>query len=136
MNYLLDTNAVSELSKEHPNARVVAWVREHSAECYLSTITLGELIKGLESLPEGKRQRMLAREIQFIQDDYHERILAYDELAAVQWGRLYAAASKANRLLPLEDSLIEAIALSHSLTVVTRNPQDFFRVTIFNPWIE
>lgn len=136
MNYLLDTNTVSELSKEHPHARVVAWVREHSAECFLSTITLGELIKGLESLPEGKRQRRLAREIQFIQEDYHERILAYDELAAVQWGRLYAAASKTNRLLPLEDSLIKAIALSHFLTLVTRNPQDFFRVTIFNPWIE
>ena len=50
-------------------------------------------------------------------------------MAAVQWGRLYAEAKRKNRLLSLEDSLLEATALNYGLTVATRNAKDFFRVT-------
>ena len=92
-------------------------------------------MKGLELLPEGKKRRRLARELRFLQQDYRDRLLPYDELSAVEWGRLYAAAKKQNRLLPLEDSLIEAIALSHELSVVTQNASDFFKVATVNPWI-
>jgi len=68
------------------------------------------------------------------QEDYRDRILAYDELTAVEWGRLYAAAKKQNRLLPLEDSLIKATALSHELIVVTHNAGDFFRIPTLDAW--
>jgi predicted nucleic acid-binding protein len=134
VSFLLDTNAVSELSKEQPDPRFVTWMREHDHECFLSAITIGELVKGLELLPEGKKQRRLSRGLRFLQQDYKERILPYDELAAIEWGRLYAAARKDNRTLPLEDSLIEAIAVGHSLTVVTRKPKDFYRGRTLDPW--
>ena len=134
MSYLLDTNTVSELSKEQPNPNLVAWLRLNHRDCFLSAITIGELVKGLELLPEGKKRRRLTRELRFLQEDYRDRILAYDELTAVEWGRLYAAARKRNRLLPLEDSLIEATALSHELTVITHNTSDFFRVRTIDPW--
>jgi len=134
VSYLLDTNTVSELSKEQPNPNLVAWLRLNHRDCFLSAITIGELVKGLELLPEGKKRRRLTRELRFLQEDYRDRILAYDELTAVEWGRLYAAARKRNRLLPLEDSLIEATALSHELTVITHNTSDFFRVRTIDPW--
>ncbi len=134
MSYLLDTNTVSELSKEKPEPKVVAWIRRNHRECFLSAVTIGELVKGLEMLPEGKKRRRLARELRFLQEDYRDRILSYDELTAVEWGRLYAAAKKSNRLLPLEDSLIEATALSHELIVATHNSGDFFRVRTVDPW--
>ena len=134
MSFLLDTNTVSELSKEKPDAAVVSWIGRHDYDCFLSAVTIGELVKGLELLSEGKKRRRLARGLRFLQEDYRDRILAYDELAAVEWGRLYAAARKQNRSLPLEDSLIEATALTHELTVVTRNPGDFFEVQTLNPW--
>ena len=134
MSYLLDTNTVSELSKEKPDRNVVAWVHRNHRDCFLSAVTVGELVKGLELLPEGKKRRRLARELRFPQEDYRDRILAYDELAAVEWGRLYAAAMKQNRLLPVEDSLIEATALSHELAVATHNAGDFFRVRTVDPW--
>ena len=134
MSFLLDTNTVSEISKERPSSEVVAWLRLNHRDCFLSAVTIGALVKGLELLPEGKKRRRLARELRFLQEDYADRILAYDELAAVEWGRLYAAAKKRNRLLGLEDSLIEAIALSHELTVATHNINDFFRVRTFDPW--
>ncbi len=134
MSYLLDTNTVSELSKERPDPNLVAWLRLHHRDCFLSAVTIGELVKGWELLPEGKKRRRLARELRFLQQDYHDRILAYDELSAIEWGQLYAAAKKQNRSLPLEDSLIEAIALSHELLVATRNSSDFFRVETIDPW--
>lgn len=136
MSFLLDTNIVSEISKERPSPDVVAWLRLNHRECFLSAVTIGELVKGLELLPEGKKRRRLSRELRFLQEDYGDRILAYDELGAVEWGRLYAAAKKQNRLLGLEDSLIEAIALSHELTVATHNASDFFRVRTVDPWTE
>ena len=134
MRYLLDTNTVCELSKERPQIGVVEWIRANHQDCFLSSITIGEIVKGLELLIEGKKRRRLTREIRFLQEDYRDRILAYDELAAVEWGRLYATARKQNRVLPLEDSLIEAIALSHDLAVATHNPADFFRVQTIDPW--
>jgi predicted nucleic acid-binding protein len=134
LSYLLDTNTVSELTKERPSPDVVNWLRQHHLQCFLSSVTIGELVKGLELLPESKKRRRLTRELRFLQQDYRDRILPYDELSAVEWGRLYAAAKKQNRLLPLEDSLIEAIALSHELSVVTQNANDFFKVATVNPW--
>jgi predicted nucleic acid-binding protein len=134
MSYLLDTNTVSELSKPKPDAKVVAWIGANHRECFLSAITIGELVKGVEMLPEGKKRRRLGRELRFLQEDYRDRILAYDEMTAAEWGRLYAAAARQNRRLSLEDSLIEAIALTHDLMVATHNIQDFFRVSTVDPW--
>jgi len=82
MSYLLDTNTVSELSKVRPHPSVVSWVRGHPFACFLSSVTIGELVKGLELLPEGKKRRRLTRELEYLQEDYSERILPYDELAA------------------------------------------------------
>jgi toxin FitB len=135
VKFLLDTNTVSELTKEKPDSGVVAWLRLHHEECCLSAITVGELVKGLELLPEGKKRRRLSRELRFLLEDFQDRILDYDQIAAVVWGRLYAAAKKKHRVLPLEDSLIEAIALSHELAVVTHNPDDFIQAPTVDPWL-
>ena len=70
MSFLLDTNTVSEISKERPSPNVVAWVRLNHRDCFLSAVTIGELVKGLELLPEGKKRRRLTRELRFLQEDY------------------------------------------------------------------
>jgi toxin FitB len=136
LSYLLDTNAVSELTKDRPSMECIDWLQQHHARCFLSVVTVGELVKGIELLPEGKKRRRLTRELRFLQEDYRDRILPYDELSAVEWGKLYASAKRNNRMLPLEDSLIEAIALTHELSVVTRDKAHFFRVQTVDPWSE
>ena len=133
MSYLLDTNTVSELTRQAPDPNVVVWIRLNHRDCFLSAITIGEIVKGIELLPEGKKRRRLARELRFLQEDYRDRILAYDEITAVEWGRLYADAKKRQRLLPLEDSFVEATALTHQMSVATRNAGDFFRVPTIDP---
>lgn len=55
MSYLVDTNVFSELAKPKPDARVVQWLRDHEHELYVSTITIGEIRRGIEGLPSGKK---------------------------------------------------------------------------------
>lgn len=76
MSYLLATNVVSELAKETPAPKVVAWVRENHEDCFLSAVTIGELVKGVELMPEGKKRRRLAKELSFLHQDYRDRIIA------------------------------------------------------------
>ena len=76
VSYLLDTNVVSELTKETRAPKVVSWVRENHEDCFLSAVTIGELVKGVELMPEGKKRRRLAKELGFPQQDYRDRIIA------------------------------------------------------------
>ena len=52
-------------------------------------------------------------------------------------GDLVGNLEKQGRPLPMMDSLIAAIALQNSLTLVTRNEKDFagIEIVIVNPWI-
>ena len=58
MNYLIDTNALSELKKRKPHPGVAHWFAERpAATLYLSVLTLGELRKGIEAMAEGERKQ-------------------------------------------------------------------------------
>lgn len=57
---LLDTNVVSEAMRPNPDANVLRWLDEQAAESlFLSSISLAEILLGIESLPPGKRRRAL-----------------------------------------------------------------------------
>lgn len=133
MNWLLDTNTLSELTKPVPHAGLLDWLDANEAEAAISTISIGEIVTGIEHLPEGKRRRSLDRAFRFLREDYAGRILDFSEGVAVQWGRLVAEARRQGRILSVLDSQIEATAIHYGLTVVTRNSDDFFQ-PVFNPW--
>lgn len=58
MSYLIDTNVLSELKKRQPHPGVARWFAERPAgSLYLSVLTLGELRKGIEAMPESQRKR-------------------------------------------------------------------------------
>jgi toxin FitB len=82
VKYLLDTNIVSELMKPAPDPDVVDWVNEHDADTVLCSTVLSELAAVVEALDDGKRKSVWRTELRFIQEDYAERILAFDEGAA------------------------------------------------------
>ncbi|MXW00764.1 MAG: type II toxin-antitoxin system VapC family toxin [Holophagales bacterium] len=140
MTYLLDTNVVSEGMKTRPEPRVVAWFLEHrAAEVYMSTLTLGELVRGARKHPDEGKRRVLET---WIRDDlarqFKGRILPFDAEAAVMWGDLLAAGDQAGLRLPAVDAQIAAVARRHGMTVVTRNVRDFslMNVPLLNPWSE
>ena len=133
VKWLLDTNTLSELTKPRPYPGVLAWLEANEAESALSAISIGEMVLGIERLPEGKKRRRLERALKFLSEDYAGKILDFSEGAAVEWGRLVAQAQAQGRKLSVLDSQIEAVAVHFGLTVITRNRADFFHA-VFNPW--
>jgi toxin FitB len=134
--YLLDTNVISEPSKQHADPKVVAWFGSVPDDAmYISVLTLGEIRKGVEGLPEGKRRKLLEQWLTI--DVLHRmrgRIVPVDERVADVWGKIEA---NTERSMLAIDGLLAATAIAKNLTLVTRNVRDFNRVpnlTIFNPW--
>ncbi|HEX5222646.1 MAG TPA: PIN domain-containing protein [Verrucomicrobiae bacterium] len=133
MKWLLDTNTLSELTKPAPARELIDWLEANESEAGFSAITIGEMVAGIELLPEGKKRRTLERALKFLREDYAGKIFDFTEGAAVEWRRLVAKAKSAGRNLSVLDSQIEAIAIHFNLTGVTRNNADFFH-PVFNPW--
>ncbi|TFZ04400.1 type II toxin-antitoxin system VapC family toxin [Ramlibacter rhizophilus] len=135
MSYLIDTNVLSELRRREPERKVVRWMADRPATTlYLSVLTLGELRRGVEALPEADRKRRLVDWLDVELPAYFAgRVLPVDAVVAERWGRLIA---KAGRPLPAIDSLLAATALTHGLTLVTRNQKDFRHpdLTVLDPW--
>ena len=137
MKYLLDTNAVCEATARHPEATVLAWIETHAHECFLSSVSLGEIWKGLHRLPEGRRKRGLVQWADGLESDFADQILGLDTITLKAWGKLYAKHEAKGINMDVMDSLMAATALVHQLTVVTRNTGDFpTDVKTFNPWKE
>jgi len=136
VNYLLDTNVISELKRPKPNENVVNWFSEKEADSlYLSVLTLGEIRKGIEKMTDGQRKNAL---LIWLEKDiplwFDSRLLNIDVETADCWGKLQA---QANRPLPAIDSLLAATAIRHDLCLVTRNVGDFDypNLKISNLWL-
>ncbi len=138
MNYLVDTNVYCEPVKPKPEPKVVEWLRRHECELYVSTVTIGEIRRGIERLPEGKRKTQLRAWLQSLCDCMKGRVLSFNTSTAHVWGQLKAKWDKAGISVPSLDSQIAATAHRHGLTVVTRNTSDFDKtgVKALNPFEE
>jgi toxin FitB len=139
MNYVLDTNVLSEANKAVPDPNCSAWLDEHAEDCFVTTITLAELQFGVERLPDGKRKREFRRKIDFLWEDFGERILDFDSAAAAEFGRYVAEFEAARGVQAVEngdvrDFQIAAIARAHGCGVATRNVRHFVNVTCVNPF--
>ncbi|PSB01482.1 type II toxin-antitoxin system VapC family toxin [Merismopedia glauca] len=138
MKYILDTNVISEAISKQPNQKVINWLKSiDSSQLYLSILTIGEIKKGIEKLPNSKRKEEVKDWFEnelFIQFD--GLILGLDLPVILIWGELVAKLEKKGRKLPLLDSLIAATPKYYNYTLVTRNEKDFEEVEImlFNPF--
>lgn len=136
MSFLVDTNVLSELAKAKPDAQVVAWLRDHESELYVSTITIGEIRRGIECLPAGKRKAALQSWFTGLCKRMEGRILSFNTSTAHVWGQLVAGWDKKGLTVPSLDSQLAATAHRHGFTMVTRNISDFQNtgVKLFNPF--
>ena len=136
--FLLDTNVISELIRAKPEPRVVAWIEATDERLlYLSVLTMGEIRKGVASLPQSSRRTAIEAWLETdLRVRFSGRILPISEGVADCWGRIAAEAATRKRLLPVIDGLLAATALQHSLTLVTRNVKDVSSaaVHIHDPW--
>ena len=128
MRYLVDANVLSEPTKPGPNPRVLDWLRAHERDIVIDPIILGELRFGILVLPRSKKRTALERWF----DTGIERLhcLPWEADTALTWAQLLARLRAAGRAMPTKDSLIAATALTHGLTVVTRNRVDFAKADV------
>jgi predicted nucleic acid-binding protein len=136
--FLLDTNIISETIKPQPNTKVLAWLdAANESLLHLSVLTLGEIRRGVDSLPQSTRRAILESWLSsHVTIRFAGRILEVSQEVADRWGRISALASVAGRPLSTIDGLLAATAMHHNLTFVTRNVKDVARsgVPVFNPW--
>jgi predicted nucleic acid-binding protein len=125
--------------KASPDAVCNAWLEKHIEQCCLTTISLGELRYGVERLPDGKRKRELDRKLDFLWDDFGDRIFDFDSAAAAEFGRYvaefeWAHGSKGVESADVRDFQIAAIARTHGFAVATRNVRHFAGIRCVNPF--
>lgn len=125
MNYLLDTNILSEALKKRPEPRVLEKLRATPPRALAtSVVCVAELRYGAARHPQGMRLwDRIAREVLS-----RIRILPFGEAEAIRAGDLLAALESRGTPIGVEDVLIGATALQEHLTVVTRNTRHFRKI--------
>ena len=134
---LLDTNVVSEPIRRHPDSRVLDWLDGQVIETlYLSTVSLGELLSGVENLPAGRRRTALAALERQIADLFDDRIISFDIAAAQVYAKAVARARSQGHTISIADGQIAGIATSRNLRVASCDETPFRAagLTVINPW--
>jgi len=137
MSFLLDTNAVSEWVKQHPNAGVIAWMEAADEDrIFISVVSLAELRYGVERMATGRRRSRLE---QWLRNElplrFESRILPVDTEVAEAWGKIVSRSEAAGRPIGAMDAFLAATAETHQMTLVTRNVSDFRLLkAVLNPW--
>jgi predicted nucleic acid-binding protein len=135
---LLDTNVVSEPLRPTPDPRVVQWLDAQPLETvFISVITVAELRYGVSLLPSGRRRNTLREQLETkVLPTFTGRVLAFDLPATQAYAELMAKAQATGFTIGMADGLIAAIALTHRMTVATRDATPFVAagVTVINPW--
>lgn len=137
MGFLIDTNILSEIRKDaKADAGVRDWfsqVEDH--QLYESVLTLGEMRQGVGRIR--RRGPIAANALQQwlrqVEAANNARILPVSLEIADRWGHINVPDK-----LPVIDGLLAETALTHDLTLATRNVRDVERsgVKLLNPFSE
>nr|WP_319775927.1 tRNA(fMet)-specific endonuclease VapC [uncultured Sphaerochaeta sp.] len=122
LTHLLDTNIVIYVIKRRPEALLDTF-NTHAGRMCISSITLGELMHGVEksSFPERNRR---------VVEDFVSRleVLSYNETAAAHYGEIRADLERKGTVIGINDLHIAGHARSQGLILVTNNTREFKRV--------
>jgi predicted nucleic acid-binding protein len=135
---ILDTNVVSETMRPRPSPVVLDWLVRQD-ELYSSSVTLAEVLYGVELLPDGKRRsEMLAGAEKMFTRVLAGRIFAFDDQAARTFSKIASSRRQSGRPMAELDAQIAAIAYIHGATLATRNTADFegCGIRLVNPWVD
>lgn len=135
---ILDTNVVSELMRSAPNATVIRWMAtQHAEDLHVTSVTMGEVLYGIELLPSGKQQeRLRAGAERVFRALFNERVLSFEARAAREFSIIASTRRRRGRPISELDVQIAAIARAHGAVIATRNTRDFegCGIRVVNPW--
>lgn len=122
LKYMLDTNIVIYVIKRRP-VELLSTFNAHSGQMCISSITLAELIHGIEKSTQPERNRRTV-------EDFVSRldILNYDDSAAAHYGDIRADLERKGTMIGVNDLHIAGHARSQGLIMVTNNTKEFERV--------
>ncbi len=135
---VLDTDVVSGLIRGEQNQEVVDWLTGlGDDEVFLTSTTMSELIFGVMRLPEGRRKNELDDHVSSFVASFHDRVLDFDFVAALEYGRFVPDRFAAGRPIERDDAQIAACCVANGATLATRNVKHFGAIpglTVVNPW--
>lgn len=119
---MLDTNIVIYIIKRRP-IEVLTLFNQHSGQLCISSITLAELIHGVEKSQYIEKNRKNV-------EDFVSRleVMDYGQKAAAHYGDIRADLEKKGTTIGVNDLHIAAHARSEGLVMVTNNLKEFYRV--------
>ena len=134
MNYILDTNVISELVKPSPNENLIKWISFiDQGSLYISAISIGEIKSGIIKLriSNAKKANELDSWLNELLQVYTKRILEINVDTCLIWAELM----NITKNHPI-DALISAQAINLNYCVATRNIADFehFKCRLINPF--
>ncbi|WP_263364998.1 type II toxin-antitoxin system VapC family toxin [Edaphobacter acidisoli] len=127
MRCLLDTDVISQLTKDRPHEKVLAWI-EHQDEdnLFLSVATLLEIRYGIERTQVGKKREKLERWlVHDLQERFDGRIVPIERHTADLAGQIIARSQNEGWKMDSMDALIGATAMTHDMTLATLNRKHF-----------
>jgi len=123
MIFLVDANVLSEPTKPAPESKVVSWLSANEGALVVDSVVLGEVCVGILALPAGRKRRRLEQWFEAVVRALE--CLPWDGIISLRWAKLVVDLKRRGETLAMLDSMIAATALTHGLTVATRNTRDF-----------
>ncbi len=124
LQYLLDTNILSEPLRPQPNAQVMAQLRQRRHAIAVPAVVWHELWFGCYRLPPSERRNAIEQYLSAVVAGSLP-ILPYDARAAGWHANERARLGAAGKTPPFADGMIAAIARTNDLTLVTFNLDDY-----------
>lgn len=122
--YLLDTNIISEMTKNAPDETVVAKIMETRTMSALCAVTWAEALFGAKRMPEGKcKSHILDFYLNSVQNMFP--FIPFDEHAASLYSDLRERLERIGKPAQELDLQIASCAIANNLILVTRNTKDF-----------
>ena len=134
---VVDTNVVSELMKRDPSAAVRYWALNRAAgELYTTSVTLAEILYGIERLPDGERKAHLRTTAEEVFAAFPGYVLPFDGEAARHYSSVVVSRERLGLATDAVDAQIAAICRAHHAQLATRNGKDFqgTGIRVIDPW--
>ncbi|MGA7341155.1 MAG: PIN domain-containing protein [Terracidiphilus sp.] len=135
--YLLDSSILRSILDAHPSAPLAAWLDAQADESiYISSMNLAEIWNGILALASGEQRQ--EKEVWFAGPRgprvvFGNRVLTFDDKAAMVWGRLVSERGAAGLSCAPVDMIYAAIAEANDCVLVTDNEERFTGLNVLNP---
>ena len=138
INWIVDTNIISEQNKRNPNSNVIDWLgRIPFASVFTTEVTLAEIRYGIAIQNNPVKAAGLQIWLdQKVRQTFFGRVLTVDENVIVQWRILSRKVQQQRKPTPPVDLLIAAIAIENTCGIATRDVEPFLAtgIPIYNPF--